>query len=147
MHSTVPLKLTYVHVNIVGTIKLYASYVKVKISNFVGTTKKAFDASYVTFSETDIIKMLELFIVNIFFNRQSVFLWVPTCSFISLSIGTSYSGISRITKRSQPYPVISRFDIDNVPSLNNSTFGDFVNLIYPIELEIKVTTNTARSNS
>ena len=55
--------------------------------------------------------------------------------------------ISRITKRNQPYPVISPFAIDNVPSLNNSMFGDFVDLIYPIELEIKVTINTARSNS
>jgi hypothetical protein len=91
--------------------------------------------------------MLELFIVNIFFNRQSVFLWASTCSFISLSIGTSYSGISRITKRNQPYPVISPFAIDNVPSLNNSMLGDFIDLIYPIELEIKVTINTARSNS
>jgi hypothetical protein len=58
-------------------------------------------------------------------------LWVSTCSFISLSIGTSYSGISRITKRNQPYPVISRFAIDNVPSLNNSMLGDFIDLIYP----------------
>jgi hypothetical protein len=33
--------------------------------------------------------------------------------------------------------------IDNVLSLNNSRFGDFVDRIYPIELEIKDTTDTS----
>ena len=37
--------------------------------------------------------------------------------------------------------------IDEVFSLNNSKFGDFVDRIYPIELEIKVTTDTCRSAS
>ena len=37
--------------------------------------------------------------------------------------------------------------IDDVLSLNNSRFGDFVNRIYPIELEIKDTTDTDRSVS
>jgi hypothetical protein len=32
--------------------------------------------------------------------------------------------------------------IDDVLSLNNSRFGDFVDRIYPIELEIKDTTDT-----
>jgi len=36
---------------------------------------------------------------------------------------------------------------DDVPSLNNSKFGDFVDRIFPIELEIKDTTDTARSAS
>jgi len=35
--------------------------------------------------------------------------------------------------------------IDNVLSLNNSRFGHFVDRIYPIELKIKVTTDTDRS--
>jgi hypothetical protein len=35
--------------------------------------------------------------------------------------------------------------IDDVLSLNNCKFGDFVDRIYPIELEIKGTTYTARS--
>ena len=35
--------------------------------------------------------------------------------------------------------------IDDVLSLNNSRFGDFVDRIYPIELEIKNTTDTDRS--
>ena len=34
--------------------------------------------------------------------------------------------------------------IDDVLSLNNSRFGDFVDLIYPIEFEIKDTTDTDR---
>jgi hypothetical protein len=37
--------------------------------------------------------------------------------------------------------------IDVVLSLNNSRFGDFVDRIYPIELEIKDTTNTYKSAS
>ena len=34
--------------------------------------------------------------------------------------------------------------IDDVFSLNNSKFGDYVDLIYPIELEIKDTSETER---
>jgi hypothetical protein len=37
--------------------------------------------------------------------------------------------------------------IVDVPSLNNFRFGDFVHRIYPIELEIKDTTDTDRSVS
>ena len=37
--------------------------------------------------------------------------------------------------------------IDDVLSLNNSKFGDFVDRIYPTELEIKYTTDTARCAS
>ena len=37
--------------------------------------------------------------------------------------------------------------IDDVPSLHNSRFGDFVDHIYPIELEIKDTTYTDTSAS
>jgi len=37
--------------------------------------------------------------------------------------------------------------IDDVLSLNSSRFGDFVDRIYPIELEIKDTTDTDRSAS
>jgi hypothetical protein len=37
--------------------------------------------------------------------------------------------------------------IDDVLSLNNSGFGDFVDHIYPIELEIKDTTHTDTSAS
>ena len=37
--------------------------------------------------------------------------------------------------------------IDDVLSLNNSKFGDYVERIYPIELEIKDTTDTVKSVS
>jgi hypothetical protein len=37
--------------------------------------------------------------------------------------------------------------IDDVLSLNNSRFGDFIDRIYPIELRIKDTTDTDRSAS
>jgi hypothetical protein len=37
--------------------------------------------------------------------------------------------------------------IDDVLSLNKSRFGDFVDRIYPIELAIKVTTDTDKSAS
>jgi hypothetical protein len=37
--------------------------------------------------------------------------------------------------------------IDDVLSLNNSRFDDFVNCIYPIQLEINDTTDTERSAS
>ena len=37
--------------------------------------------------------------------------------------------------------------IDDVLSINNSMFGDFVHHINPIELEIKETTDTGRSAS
>ena len=49
---------------------------------------------------------------------------------------TSYRGFSRKTKRSY---------IDDVLSLNISRFGDFDDRIYPIELEIKDTTDTEMS--
>jgi hypothetical protein len=60
---------------------------------------------------------------------------------------TSYRGCSRKTKRSSPIPLISRsaiYNVDDVLSLNNYRFGDFVDHIYPIELEIKDTTYTDR---
>ena len=45
-------------------------------------------------------------------------------------------------------PLISHStNINDVLSLNNSRFGDFVDCIYPIELEIKDTTDTDRSAS
>ena len=38
-----------------------------------------------------------------------------------------------------------RFYIDDVLSPNNSRFGDFVDRVYPIELEIKETTDICDS--
>ena len=90
-----------------------------------------------------------------FFNRQSPYLWAqtvllfsPICSFIRIR-QTSYRGFSRTTKRSQPDPLIYltfRY-VDDILSLNRSRFGDFVDRIYPIELEIDDTTDTDKSAS
>ena len=56
-------------------------------------------------------------LVDMFCNRQSVYLWVqtvllfsPTCSFICMR-PTSCRGFSRKTKRSYPDPLISRYTI------------------------------------
>ena len=49
-------------------------------------------------------------------------------------------------KMTRSFNVTFRY-IDDVLSLNNSRFSDIVDCIYPIELEIKDTTDTARSAS
>jgi hypothetical protein len=49
-------------------------------------------------------------------------------------------------KQARSFNFTFRF-IDNVLSLNNYRFGDFVNRIYPIELEIKDSTYTDRCAS
>jgi hypothetical protein len=54
-------------------------------------------------------------------------------------------GFSRKTKRSSFNFTFCY--IDDVLSLNNFRFGDFVDRIYPIELEIKDTTEADRSAS
>ena len=51
-----------------------------------------------------------------------------------------------IKKNGQSFNITSRITYD-VISLNNFRFGDFVDRIYPIELEIKHTTDTDRSAS
>ena len=48
-------------------------------------------------------------------------------------------------KLTRSFSVMFRY-IDNVLSLNNSRFGDIVDRIYPVVLEIKDTTCTARSS-
>jgi len=47
-------------------------------------------------------------------------------------------------KLTRSFNVMFRY-IDDVISLNNSRFGDFVDRIYLVVLEIKDTTDTARS--
>jgi hypothetical protein len=62
---------------------------------------------------------------------------------------TSYSGLSRKTKKknlARSFNFKFRY-IDDVRSLYNSRFGDVVDRIYPIELEIKDTTDIDRSAS
>jgi hypothetical protein len=56
--------------------------------------------------------------------------------------------IQELLKKNGKKLAIGLFNfIDDVLSLNNSRFGDFVDRIYPIELEIKDTTDTDRSAS
>jgi hypothetical protein len=83
---------------------------------------------YQKFSETDIINMLEFLIDNKF-----VILWW-TC-FPTWLIKKNEKKLARSFNFTFCY-------IDDVLSLNNSRFGDFVDRIYPIELEIKDTTDT-----
>ena len=60
----------------------------------------------------------------------------------------SYKGFTRKNenKLARSFNFTFRY-IDDVLSLNNPRFGDFVDRIYPIELEINDTTNTDRSAS
>ena len=78
---------------------------------------------------------------------QTVFIFSPTCSFIHMR-QTSYRGFSRKNEKKLARSFNFSFCyIDDVRSQNNSRFGDFVDRIYPIELEIKDTTDTDRSAS
>ena len=70
---------------------------------------------------------------------------LPTCFFIIMRL-TSYKNFSGRKIRSKQYPVTFRY-IDDVLSLNNSKFGDYVERVYPIELAIKDTTDTVKSAS
>jgi len=61
---------------------------------------------------------------------------------------TSYRGFSRKNEKKlvRSFNITFRY-IDDVLSLNNSRLGDFVDRIYPLELQIKNTTDTNRSAS
>ena len=125
------------------------------ISYFVkkNTTKK--------FSETDIINMLQFLIDNIFviFDRlvfqQTVGIPMGTNCAPLLADLFLYSyevnfiqGLLKKKEKKLPRSFNFTFRyIYDVLSLNNSRFGDFVDRIYPIELEIKDTTCTNRSAS
>jgi hypothetical protein len=113
------------------------------------------------FSETNNIKMLEFLIDNIFvIFGESVFqqtvgkpmsrnLCSSSCRLVPLFVrGILYIGPLKKNekKMTRSFNFTFRY-IDDVLSLNNSRFSDFVNRIYPIELEIKDTTDTARAAS
>jgi hypothetical protein len=113
------------------------------------------------FSETDIFNMLELLIDNTFVMfggrgfQQTVdipmgsncaplladlFLYSYEADFIQGLLKKNKKKLARSFNFTFRY-------IDDVLSLNNSRFDDFVDRIYPIELEIKDTTDTDRSAS
>ena len=85
-----------------------------------------------------------------FFNRQSAYTCDPLLADLFLY---SYEAdfIQRLLKNNEKkLSISSNFTfryIDDVLSLNKSRFGDFFHRIYPIELEIKDTTDTDRSAS
>ena len=81
--------------------------------------------------------------MNVFFYRHSAYLWVQavllfssTCSFFKYE-ANFIQGILNFTFRY----------IEDFLSLNNSKLGDFVDRIFPIEIEVKNTTDTDRSAS
>ena len=113
------------------------------------------------FSETDIFNMLEFLIDNIFVMfggrvfQQTVgipmgtncaplladlFLYSYEADFIQGLLKKNEKKLARSFNFTFRY-------LDDVLSLNNSKFVDFVDRIYPIELEIKDTTDTDRSAS
>jgi hypothetical protein len=68
-------------------------------------------------------------------------------SVASLLAATLYQG--NPDKNHKLWNIVSseRYILDDVLSLNNSRIGDFVHRVYPIELEMKDTTDTDRSAS
>jgi hypothetical protein len=114
------------------------------------------------FSETDIFNILEFLIDNIFvmfggrvFRTDTVGIPMSTnCAPLLADLFLySYEAyfIQGLLKKNEKrlarsFNLTFRY-IDDVLSLNNSRFGDFVDRIYSIELEIKDTTDTDRSAS
>ena len=113
------------------------------------------------FSETDIFNMLEFLIDNIFamfggrvFQQRVGIPMGTNCAPLLANLFLySYEAdfIQGLPKKNEK-KVARSFNftfryIDDVLSLNNSRFGDFVDRIYPIELKIKDTTDTDRSAS
>ena len=127
------------------------------ISYFV----KHYSDSTKVFSETDIFNMLE-------FLMDNIFVMFGGCVFqqtVGIPMGTNCAPLLTDTflysyeadfiqgllkknekKLARSFNFTFRY-IDDVLSLNNSRFGDFVDHLYPIELEIKDTTDTDRSAS
>ena len=125
----------------------------VKKKNNSDSTKK--------FPETDIIKMLEFLIDNTFVMfgervfQQTVGIPMGTnCSpllavlFLYLYEADFMQGLLKKKEKKlvRSFNFTFRY-IGDALSLNNSTFSDFADRIYPIELEIKDTTDTDRSAS
>jgi len=116
-------------------------------------------ASTKAFSETGIINMLEFLIDNIF----AMFGGRAFPQTVDIHMGTSCTPLltdlflysyeadflqwflkKNEKKLARSFNFTFRY-IDDVLSLNNSRFGDFVDRIYPIELEKKDATYTDRS--
>jgi hypothetical protein len=90
-----------------------------------------------------------LCLVDTFFNRRHIYGYKLCSSSRRLvpliiwgRLHTEASQEKRKVKLARSFNFTSCY-IDDVLSLNNSRFGNFVDRIYPIELEIKDTTDTA----
>ena len=80
--------------------------------------------------------------MDVFFNRQPAYLWVQTAHLLADLFRYSYETdfIQGLLKKNEKklarsFNFTCRY-IDDVLSLNNSRFGDFVDRMYPVELEI-----------
>jgi hypothetical protein len=128
----------------------------------LGRDRYYFDSdSTKKFSQTDIFNILEFLIDNIFVMfggrvfKQTVGILMGT-NFAPLLVDLflySYEadfiqGLLKKNKKKLARSFNFTFCyIDDVLSLNNSRFGEFVDRLYPIELEIKDTTDTDMSVS
>ena len=119
------------------------------------------DSNKKKIAETDIFKMLDFLIENIFVTfeglvfQETVGIPMETnCAPLLADLFLYYyeaDFIQELLRKKDKKLAISlnstfRY-IDDVLSLNNSKFGDYVERIYPIELEIKDTTDTVKSAS
>ena len=122
-------------------------YISYFVEHHSDSTKK--------FSETDILNMLEFLIDNIFVMfgghvfQQTVGMPMGTTCAPLLADLFLYSSetdfIQRFLKKNKKK--LARSFNFMFRYMNNSRIGDFVDRIYPIELEIKDTTDTDRSAS
>ena len=118
------------------------------VKHYSDSTKK--------FAETDIFNMLEFLIDNIFamFGGRVLIPMGTNCAplladqFLYSYEADFIQGLLKKNEKKLPrsFNFMFRY-IDDILSLNNSRFGDSVDRIYPIELEIKDTTDTDRSTS
>jgi hypothetical protein len=105
------------------------------------------------FSETEIDNICVIFVGRILQQTFSILMGTH-CSFLLADLFLySYEAdfIQGLLKKNEK-KLARSFNftfwyIDDVISLNNFRFGDFVDRIYPIELEIKYTTDTYMSAS
>ena len=92
--------------------------------------------------------------MDVFFNRQSAYLLGTNCAPLLADLflySYEVDFIQGLLKKNEKklarsFNIKFRY-IDDGLSLNNSGFGDFVDRIYPIKLEITDTTDTDRSAS
>ena len=82
--------------------------------------------------------------MDVYFNRKPTFPWEKTFADIYLY----KAGFIRVLLKESEWKLVRSFDftfryIDDVVSLNNSRFGDFVDCIYPSEHDLNDTMDTA----